>query len=343
MLRMRRAFALVLLAGCAGTPVVPDAPEPLDHYLCRYFLNPYYLGEGELRLAPGEPAFAKVSAAGAAGTELVLPFGEASQGAQAAFTSGWVTFHARYFGKKGVEVHVKKPLAFSPVLTWLPGEDVRWLGSDDDGRMRVDAQPPERFAPAQPLRAAVACEDTTLGTPREASGSSDDKREEVELWGEGPVPVRSAPGGAIEGQLTLDKEWNRADRIAEQGEWVRIRLELYPGRLEGWVPKGRTRAAPKDDAVGGLGLLGGLMGGEGRGTPHYPRCAGEATLYLARTGEPLRKVGEVHKHAAVLPGESRAGWVEVRLPEDDWVKLEPGAAWAMPAEELARCQLTQHE
>ncbi len=340
-LRIRWGLLLapVLLAACAEIPVAREVKASDDPYLCKYFLNPYYLEDGELRFEAGGPIFAKVRGAQAAGTELILPFGSAEQGARATFTSGWITFRANYSAKGGLQLEVLKPTPMSPVLTWLPGDPVVWQGSDEQGWMQVGGEAPRNFAPAAPLAAAVRCEDTTIGHPKSLP-----EREPaatppfVAFQGDGPIPVSATPGGRPEGQLVSPEEFELPQVLEEQRDSVRIRLGLYPGRLEGWIEKARTRSRQTLSAIFGSGGLGsGLGSGNGTGRPRRARCTQPADLFVARPGEPLRKMAQLLKHAAIAAGTRRDGFVEVTLPEVSWIVLEPNVTWALPDQELAKC------
>jgi hypothetical protein len=344
----RVGICALLVAACVETPVVPDEQRPAEEILCRYFLNPYFLPNGSLRFGPGEPVFADVKNATEAGTEIIVPYGPADQGARVSFTSGWITFHGIYAPEAGVEVKLLKPLRMSPVLTWNPGGLVVWLGSDEQKRMRVAAKPPDRFEPQEPLRASVECADTTIGFPRSADESGAESATPVELIGEAPVSVSATPGGRQEGILTLEKDESLdAERIDAKDNWVRIKVDLYPGTLDGWVAKERVRPPKKSDAnniFGMGGLVGGLAGsGKGRGTPRYTRCTQPADLHVFIEGQPPRKVGELRKYAAVVVGAHRTGFVEVTLPEDDWVHLEPNFHWVILDSDLIQCALSQAE
>ncbi len=336
-------LATALLSACAELPVAADARPSDDPYLCKYFLNPYHLADGELRLDSDGPIFAKIRGAKAAGTELILPFGSAEQGARATFTSGWITFRANYSAKGGLRLRVNKPTPMSPVLTWLPGDPVIWQGGDEQGQMQVRGEAPRSFNPAGPLTATARCEDTTIGFPKSMLESETAAKQRfVAFQGEGPIPVSATPGGPAEGQLLASKDGQLPEVREEQGAWARIRLRLHPGQLEGWVEKPRTRSQEISAIFGGGGLGSGGLGmrgggGNGSGRPRYARCTQPADLYLARPGEPLRKVAQLLKHAAIVPGTHRDGFVEVTLPEVSWLVLEPNVTWALPDQELAKC------
>lgn len=334
----------VVSSACASSPAVvasPDASRPIGNYLCRYFLNPYDLADGALRLGPGGDVFAKVKRARPSGAELILPFGEPAQGLRTTFTSGWVTFQAQYVPDADFRVRLNAAVAFSPVLTWVEGDWVRWRGSTDAGLMRIAAEAPADFTPSTPLEAVVACQGTTIGSVKSV-GETEARVGRVVLVG-ASIPVSEAPGGPVHGQLRADG--HVVDTLQVDGDWVRIRMRLDPGRVDGWVPAAMTK--PYEEVAtamgnlfgfGGLGLRDGGQQG-GRGTPDFSRCTGEATLYLSRDGAPLASVAKVHKKAALTVVADRGDWVEVTVPEDDWVQLEPGYAFVMPTAELSKCAL----
>lgn len=337
---------LLLTAGCASTvPVRPSpvpATRPAANFFCRYKLNPWYLPGGELRLAPGEAPFASFEQSGRAGVELTMPFGPASQGMHVVFTSGWVTFRAHYLPAKPFNVFTRAPLQFGSVLSFDPGAAVSWLGTDEAGRMLIEREPPHHYRPvAGSLRTSIACEDTTIGRVArdKASQSETGDTRWLLLAPDVDIPVSATAGGPAEGHLRYGKDdYGREVQVLEEApEHVRIRKTLWPGIVSGWIPRAHT-AAKNEEVADILGALGGLgyRIGEGRGTPDYPRCAEQVTLYLARDGA-LAVVGEIRKEAAVLAGERLPGWTTISLPELDWLRLAPGASWALLQEDVARC------
>lgn len=341
-------LSLTLAFACAAPRPAVDSsalaslvPQAETGFFCRYKLNPWYLPGGELRLGGGQAPFASFDASHRAGVELTMPFGPAAQGMEAVFTSGWVTFRGHYLPKKPFQVSALVPLQFGPVLSFEEGASVAWLGSDEAGRMLVEREAPEHYRPAASLRTTLRCEDTTLGRdfPHRPRAEAAEPRRLLLAAGV-DIPVSATPGGAVEGHLRYEQDdWGREAELLEEGEErVRLRKALWPGSVEGWVARSQTAAPAEEGGMGGIfGAIGGLgMRGEGRGTPDHPRCAAEVALYLARDGA-LVKIGEIHKHAAVLAGEKLPGWTVISLPELDWLKLAPGASWALAHEELARC------
>lgn len=99
---------LLLTLGCVSTVPVRSGPVPPSaSFFCRYKLNPWYLPDGELRLAPGQAPFASFERSRRAGVELSLPFDLASQGMDAVFTSGWVTVRAHYLPAEPFKVFTR--------------------------------------------------------------------------------------------------------------------------------------------------------------------------------------------------------------------------------------------
>lgn len=347
---------LALTVGCSqvvsitvDTPgASPARPPPPERFVCRYTKNPTYLSGGTLSLA-GRP-YATFEESETVGLELTIPPGQGLPPLPVRFTTGWVTFRSNYVPKDGLMVYPVEPLR-QGVYTHARDGRMRVLGTTDRGLVEVEPLLSDAFRPTAPLRAQLTCEQTRI-SPSYQSGSGDTESEpdggdkpEVELPHDTEVPVSEGPGGAPAGVLYFRsptkagvlREDLRATVLEARPEALRIRRSVWPGVVEGWVPRALTKAVapPKFSTIfGNGGLLGGIVGG--RGKPSWPRCASEVDLYLARDGA-LERVGELHAKAAVLEKGQSAGWTEVELPELKWINLEPGVTWALKAGGLSRC------
>lgn len=344
-LARRWSFAVAL--SCVGAvavgcvPLTP-APQPMPPpttpvFMCRYAHDGYVPDEGALRLEPDGRIFGRIREARrpGVGVQLAVPYGSPAQGVRASFTSSAVTIDTQYTPDWPLRLRLTAPLVFSPVLSWQVGDEVYWSGSAGPSLMRVTVAPLSRFVPVGPLDAVVGCEGTTIGWPLPVAETRP-QGEPAQLVGV-EVPVSGAPGGTVDGHLWLD-EGTRVGWLGAEGEWVHVRVALHPGVVDGWVPAARVRRLGPDaiagDGSGGLGLRGSGAAGF---SENVTRCENEAMLHVAGLGLLLKPVGRVHAGAAVMVGASHNNWVEVYLPEMDWVQLEPGVGWAMSALQLSRC------
>jgi hypothetical protein len=340
-MRALAVVSLLVVAGCAAPQVAPNAPSQV--FLCRYQLNPYYLPPSELRGGPSDRLFARVKEAQAAGVDLTLPRGPALQGFRARMTSGWVTLRPHVFSDHPFTLAITKPLEATPVLSFEPGALAEWIGSDDDGAMRVELKSPKNFRSASTLQRALRCEDTTIGRPRaktEASATDAGELTQIVLPGGVEIPVSAAPDGPLEGTLNFRegalKVVVTADQLDAQGEWVKLRKRLGSAVVTGWVRKSDTR--PLEPMVGGLigNLAGGARRGDGVGKPDWGRCTTTAPLFV-RLGREVMTIGEVHPQAAVVPGDVWEEFTTIELPELTWVQLVPSAQWMMKTAEISNC------
>ncbi len=357
---LRLPVACLAFAACAGPqgagPAAPveRAPVVQESFFCRYEKNPFTLADGTLALTADGPAFARVKGARSVGVTLTVPWGSPALPLGAKFTSGWVTFRAKYRPHRGFGVYPLKPVPFG-VLTLGGWAHLDFLGTPDGERMLAAAEPPVGYRPASPLRAALRCEDTTIvARGVDLVDESDELPDggvppKVELPREADVPVSPAPGGPADGVLRFEKPSGAfdlgrpilADELERRGDAVRVRKSLWPGVVTGWVPASAVKPfAPPDGGVSSVFGLGGLVGnslGEGGGKPAWPRCGTGVELFVARGGA-LERVGEIHSNAAVVEKVASARWTTVELPELKWIELESGAEWALASGGLELCR-----
>lgn len=339
---MRASLAVVVvLLGCAAPqPAAPPRPAG-EPFICRYSLNPWYLGAAELRLAPTERPFAKTKPSPKAGVELTLPYGPATQGARLTFTSGWVTMRVNYQPKDGLPLSVQAPVPLSEVATLGRGGRVRWVGSAGE-RLVVRLTRPQGLEGPRHVETTLACEDTSiawlkLSFPGDAASTPDAG---AERWLDVPkgvaVPVSLVPGGPAAETLRFEEDDRLVRVMGEAGDAVRVRVGFGDVRVEGYVPRKALVERDTANVFGAGGLLGGLMGREGGGQRQHARCAAEVPLLLRLDGV-TRPLGTLRKNAAWREVGRVGGEVEVALPELDWVALEPGAAFVVSAASAAAC------
>lgn len=343
---MNRMLMVVLLAGCASPR---QATRPADAkqevYFCRYNKPSYYLPHGVLSLSPDGPPVMTFDEkqARTTGIELTLPWGPGDQPVKGAFTTGWVTYRMYLKPSKPVVVYPLEPLQLG-VLELSRSAPLEFLGTEGGG-MRARVKPVESFRSSRPLEVSLKCTET--GIAPGSSGWADEgprdagAPQKLELAAGEDIPVSMTPGGTADGVLRVeDKPWARtAVVLEEQPEHVRIRYTAWPGRVVGWVPRRFTKPVDSSDVLGVGGLLGGLglRGREGAGKPAWARCAGAVPLYLLHDGA-LEPAGDLRANAAyeVLSESSEATVID--LPENEWLKLQPGYRWALAPGDLAKCQ-----
>lgn len=338
--------ALVVVAACAAPRSSFTAAVKPEPFVCQYKLNPWYLAPATLQLAPGGRAFAKTKASPKAGAELTLPYGPAAQGARLTFTSGWVTMRVTYQPEGGVRLGLQAPTPLSQVVTLARGGHVTWTGHDGE-RLVVTAPRPPGLEHGAPVTMTVACEDTSIASlgrtfPKDGFDEPDAGAARfLELPAGARAPVSLFAGGPAVETLVAEKDERMLRVLAEEPGWVRVRAAVGEARLDGWVPREVLKEKNLANVFGVSGLLGGLgtRGGEGGGRPNHARCAAEVPLSLRLDGQ-VAPLGTVRKNAAWRELTRADGWVEVALPELDWVTLEPGAAFVLSEQDAAACAVT---
>jgi hypothetical protein len=344
-MRLRLLLGSLAVVACVPPRSASVPPAKKEPFVCQYSLNPWYLSPATLRLPNGGRPFAKTKASGKAGVELTLPYGPATQGARLTFTSGWVTMRVNYQPDEGVRLALQSPLPLSQVATLPRGGRVRWTGQEG-ARLVVTAPRPERLEGGVPLTTTVACEDTSIATlshsfPKDEFDAPDAGAPRYrELPANTRVPVSVFAGGPTLETLAPEVHSRSVRLLAEEGNWARVRVWVDEARVDGWVPRALlTELEPGgvSNVFGGLGLR--PSGREGGGRPNHERCAAEVPLSLRLDGQ-VSPLGTLRKNAAYREVARGQGWVEVALPELQWVTLEPGAAFVLAEKDAAACAVT---
>lgn len=327
-------FVGLLFVACATAEVL-SAPAADAPFVCKYALNPTTLRPASLRLTPGGAPFAKTGWSHRAGVEFKLPYGPPEQGAQLTFTSGWVTMKAIYAADDGFEVSLKAPLRLSPVLTAPPGAHVTWAGSE--GKQLVVGRQRTSDFEARPLTTlALPCNQTSIADLELAGGDDalyedDAGLRSVSLDAGARVPVSVTPGGPPMEVLTQARSLLVLEETPDA-----LHVHGWSGELmlDGWVP----RAPMQPPAPGGVSNVYGVGGLGLRGDGQVlPRCATEVPLLLRFEGR-LHPLGTLRKHAAWQELRRDGAWVDLALPELDWVQLTPGATFVISAASATACK-----
>lgn len=346
----RFAMMAVLAAGCAAPQVRSEAqPARDERYFCRYTKNPASLPEGALSLTREGPPVARFVSKNARQVGLTMtvpPDGVAP--VRTDFTTGWVTYRLWLTPSAPLRLYPLEAERVGEVLELGRGTALTSDGLDATGRKYLlRPQLPKEWLPTTAPTLALACEDTAMTSgvtkwPDEPDGGVVERRE---LVADADIPFSAAPGLPPEGVLhvpapkpdnVLRAPGLTATVLEQRGDAVKVRVQLWPTRLTGWIDAKFTAPKSTSDVygVGGLGMLGGR---DGSGKPQWERCGTGVPLFLLRDGV-LEPAGELRPKAAFEVGSQTASWTEVTLPENAWLTLEPGLAWALKPGDLERCR-----
>lgn len=331
---MLRSLSILLLAACVTAPT-PPRPERLlpplpTAFLCRYQPKSHSLQGGTLSLAGTTRPFARFAESRSAAVTLQMPWSEGAP-MPTLITSTAVTLRADYTPTGPLRLFPLEPVRLGVVtLRTMAPLSVRGL---DGGAFVVEAQALDGFRPAAPLVFQLPCSKTSISA--RFSREHADGGTPVELMSDQLLPLTATPGGPSEGELVLESGTSaRAVELAREGEWVQVRREAWPGTVTGWVPsRAVSPVAPPD---GGLSNVFGVGGLGTRSKDDKVRCAEQVPLFLRRDGV-VTPIGQLLPKAAVVPGPAIEGFVEVALPELNWLELEAGVAWVIEAQDVARC------
>lgn len=337
------ALALTACARPRPTPAkeTPQAePSADDVYFCRYEGKRSALANGALSIGARDTPFAHVIDAQPAPLTLTVPWGSPLKATRLDLTAQGVSLsRISYAPDRPLAVHATRPLPLG-VVELNRHAKVEFLGTTEDRRMLAEALLPGEYRSIKPMRLKLRCDETSLvlGTqdhpniPSDFSDGGVSERITLELGQD--IPVSATAGGAPEGILRIEasraQRWQPVTVIGEQGDSVHIERQFRTGVVRGWVPRSALvrRSEPKPEAP----------------QPPRPLAASTATgcnlaapLYVARDGQQHR-VGALTAAASFEVVKTAPGWVEVALPELQWIRLEPGSSWAVAADDFKPCK-----
>lgn len=337
---MRRLTAVLLLASCATTGPAAVEWRAADAYACRYTATDERLPPVTLTLGLGEPPYFATSRDSWGWTQVTLPFGNARGGFDVVLQRDHVELHGRALPTGApLVLYAREPLQFGRTLRFEPGAELRWVQGDAQGLL-FDVPPPAEYRPRQLLRTTLPCERTRLNPEPwvERDGGAEEGEERYLATGvELPVSAEAAaaPVGALffgDGDGGAERDEGGPARVLERrGEAARVRVELWPAQVEGWIAAAALRGAPDGGlsnvfGVGGLGLRGAK-----------PRGCAQAVPLLIQRGDESRVVGRLLPGAVAGPAGGAAGaLVGVTLPELEGA-LRDGWSWALREAEAPAC------
>lgn len=338
---MKRLSCLALLLACGTQKPLVRATRDDGAFFCHYKKNGHYLPHGTLSLTPSGPPVMTFDekAARATGVEIWLPWGGADQPIRGEFTTGWVTYKMYLKTSKPLVLYPTKPIQLG-VLELGTSAPLEYLGTEGKG-MRARVKPIDDFRSMRPMELSLECSETSIVAnygwmDERTDGGAPPKLELVE---DQDIAVSMTPGGTADGVLRLkDRSWAQTAAVLEElPEYVRIRRSVSGGRVTGWISRQFTKPADVSDVYGVGGLLGGLGSRDGAGKPAWSRCASGVPLYVVENGR-LNEAGELMANAAYEVVSEQPEWTEIRLPENAWLQLQPGYAWAFKPKDLEVCR-----
>lgn len=343
-----------LFEGGRPAPLEP-AFDTATRAVCRYDASTW---SGPVRISSRLDAFATVDAAH--GVTIVIPEGEASQGAGVSLEVLGVRLNA-LVAADDLDIYLKKPRLLQGYV-WAGADSVLHWTSARSERVAYQVVLPVRVSPAaEPPSGEEACKELSVesgddGALLRAVLAGRKAALRTQWRGDERVPLARAPGRPPLAFLDTravcvedDCEAPEPDEVLvleKRADSVRVAYVLETLTVVGWVPDETVQKPLERFATDDLALFG-VPWGEpvepfGANDPTLalddakPLCAWNAPL-AAETSGVMRTVGTLASGIPVRPGAKRQGWREVALAHPA-LSFAAGARSWVPEHLLYPCQ-----